>query len=431
MSRLTYPDYAHRCGWNAMLAPRMPRPALTQDLSVDYAVIGAGYTGLAAARRLHELDPQARIVVLEATTVGEGSSARNSGFTSAFVLPRSAAMATAEKARKQSRLFAEGFDWLSGIVRDHGISCDMRKVGAIRAAATEAGEASLRQVAEIALANGIPHTVLGRDGIRDRTGADYYRYGIFLHDNWLLQPAALIRGLADALPEAITLHETTPVREMRRDGAGWALLTAAGAVRSRTVVLANNGFIPKFGFLRSRMATIYTYAGVTEALTGNDIGHLGASEAWGLLPSHRLGTTLRRIGRDRLMVRSLYAMEKEVAPEIVSRELRNRFHRRWPGLSHVGLEYVWGGATALTMNGAPWWGQLAEGLYASGGCNGSGIAKGTMLGRRLAELIRGIGDPREVPSIMGEASWIAPEPLRSIGFRVVSALESRKAGLEA
>ena len=83
------------------------------------------------------------------------------------------------------------------------------------------------------------------------------------------------------------------------------------------------------------------------------------------------------------------------------------------------------------MNGSPWWGRISEGLYASGGCNGSGITKGTALGRRLAELIRGVGDPGEVPEIMGVANWIAPEPFRSIGFHIVSKLESRKAGLEA
>lgn len=431
MSKLTYPEYTDVCGWNAMLPLRISRAALASDLSVDYAVVGAGYTGLAAARRLHELDPQARIVVLEATTVGEGSSARNSGFTSAFVLPRTASMAMAQKARDQSRLFTEAFDWLTGIIRDSGIDCDMQKVGGIRAAATEAGEVSLRQVAEVAVANGIPHSILGRDDIRDRTGADYYRYGIFLHDNWLLQPAALIRGLADALPDAITLCESSPVRKLRRDGSGWVLVTDGGAVRAGTVVLANNGYIPKFGYLKSRMATIYTYAAITEAVTGDDIGHLGQSAAWGILPPHRLGTTLRRIGPDRLMVRSLYALESEVPRGKVVRLLEDRFHRRWPALKHVGLEYVWGGTTAFTMNGSPWWGRIAQGLYASGGCNGSGIAKGTMLGRRLAELIRGTGDGRDVVSIMGEANWIAPEPLRSIGFRVVSELESRKAGLEA
>ena len=183
--------------------------------------------------------------------------------------------------------------------------------------------------------------------------------------------------------------------------------------------------------MKSRMASIYTYAAVTEAVKEADIGQLGQAAAWGLLPSHRLGTTLRRIGRDRLMVRSLYALENEVPQATAQRQLRERFERRWPGLRHVDFEYLWGGTTALTMNGSPWWGQVDEGVYASGGCNGSGITKGTMLGRRLAELIRGVGDTTEVPAIMGEANRIAPEPFRSIGFRVISALESRKAGLEA
>lgn len=109
------------------------------------------------------------------------------------------------------------------------------------------------------------------------------------------------------------------------------------------------------------MATIFTYAAVTEAVKENDIGHLGQSPAWGLLPSHRLGTTLRRIGRDRLMVRSLYAHDQEIVQATAERQLRDRFHRRWPELRHVDFEFIWGGATAFTMNGAPWWGKLEEG----------------------------------------------------------------------
>lgn len=431
MSKLTYPIYSNVCGWNAMLPPRAVRPALAKDVTVDYAVVGAGYTGLAAARRLQELDPQARIAVLEAIDVGEGSSARNSGFTRSEVLPRNATMEGAAKAKRQTLLMRDSFEWLMDIIREHGIDCDIQQVGDIRAAATEAGEASLRNVIEVARANKIAHTVLGRADINDRIGSNYYRFGLYLEDTYLLQPAILIRGLADALPDSVDLYENTPVQRLKRDGKGWALQTPDGQVRARCVVLANNGFIRRFGYLKLRMATIYTYAAVTRALSGTDRAHLGQSEAWGLLPSHRLGTTLRRIGADRLMVRSLYAHESEIDQAEATAKLRDRFLRRWPALAHVDFEYVWGGTTAFTMNGAPWWGQLDEGLFASGGCNGSGIAKGTMLGRRLAELIRGVGDPAEVPSVMGTANLIAPEPFRSIGFRIVSTLENRKAGLEA
>ncbi|MFP7673470.1 NAD(P)/FAD-dependent oxidoreductase [Marivita sp. S0852] len=413
-----------------MLPPREARPGLAQDITVDHAVIGAGYTGLATARRLHELDPQAQIAVLEASAVGEGSSARNSGFTAAEVLPRTATPKSAAAARGQSAVMRDAFRWLTDIVSEHGIACDMQKTGAIRAAATAAGEASLRKVLEVARTNDIPHKILSRGDIQSRIGSDYYRFGLHLSDMYLLQPAALIRGLADALPEPVTLYENTAVRRLDRDGGGWIVHTADGVVRARNVVLANNSFIPRLGYLKLRMATIYTYAAVTRELTSAERPHLGHSPAWGLLPSHRLGTTLRRIGPNRLMVRSLYAHDRQIAQDDAVAQLLARFARRWPGLSHVDFDYVWAGATAFTLNGAPWWGQLDRGLYASGGCNGSGIAKGTLLGRHLAELMLGVGDPNRIPAVMGTASLMAPEPFRSIAFHVVSALERRKAGLE-
>jgi len=431
MAKQTFPTYSNTCGWNTMLPLRNTRPALAQDIIVDYAVIGAGFTGLAAARRLHELDDQASIAVFDATTVGEGSSARNSGFTGSEVLPRNATPEGAADAMQQTLLMREAFGWLTDTMDEHGIKCELQKVGSIRGAATEAGEASLRLVTEVARANDIKHSVLSRGDIHERIGSDYYRFGLYLSDTYLLQPAALIRGLADALPGAVALYEDTPVQRLSRDGKDWLLRCPGGLVRARNVVLANNGFIRKFGYLNLRMATIYTYASVTRALTPAEQPNLGQSPAWGLLPSHRLGTTLRRIGQDRLMVRSLYAHEAEVDQAEAQAKLHDRMARRWPGLAHVDFEFLWGGTTAFTMNGAPWWGKLADGLYASGGCNGSGIAKGTMLGRHLAELMRGVGDPGKIPKIMGTASLIAPEPFRSIGFNIVSALESRKAGLEA
>lgn len=431
MTKPSYPSCSDRCGWNALLPPRTPRPSLTSDIEADYVVIGAGYTGLAVARRLYELEPRSRIVVLEATTIGEGASARNSGFTSHDVLPRGATLSMAHKAKLQTRIFTEAFHWLKGILDANGIKCDMKKVGAIRAAATERGEASLRQMVEVAKVNKIPHAVLSRTDIEQRIGTSYYRYGIYLRDTWLLQPALLVRGLADSLPENVELHENTPVGNMTRDHRHWRIVADEAMVRCKKVVLATNAFIPQFGYLKSRMATIYTYAAITTELTSTDVPKLGAYEAWGLLPSHRLGTTLRRIGANRLMVRSLYAHDAEIDHDDAVRQLEERFRRRWPDLAHVGFDYVWGGTTAFTMNGSPWWGELEEGVYASGGCNGSGIVKGTMLGRHLAELMLGTGNPDKVLAAMGQASWIAPEPLRTLGFSIVSAIENRRAGLEA
>lgn len=429
MTNLTYPVYSTACGWNAMLPPRTPTPALQGNARARYAVIGSGYTGLAVARRLAELEPESEIMVLEATTVGEGSSARNSGFTGKDVLPRGVSLERAEEARRQTKYHAEGFDWLMDQIQDHGIVCDLQRVGSIRAAATELGERGIRATVEVVRKNDIEHEVLSTDELEHRIGTRYYRIGLFLKDTYLLQPAALIRGLADSLPSNVRLHENTPVLSMHHSGK-WQLRTRDGVVTADKVALTTNGFIKKFGYLKSRLVTIFTYAAVTEAMSASDAAMLGSDAAWGVLPAHRLGTTLRRIGSDRLMVRSLYGYEHETDTRDVEQALTERFNRRWPDLRHVKFEYVWGGTTALTMNGSPWWGRVDTDLYASGGCNGSGIAKGTLLGKRLAELMTGGSRHDDMIAALGTANWIAPEPFRTVGFHVVSTLEKRKAGLE-
>jgi glycine/D-amino acid oxidase-like deaminating enzyme len=195
--------------------------------------------------------------------------------------------------------------------------------------------------------------------------------------------------------------------------------------------MATNAAIRHFGRLRDRLVTIYTYAALSAPLNAVETAELGNMPVWGLLPCHRLGTTVRRVGPDRLMVRSMYAHERPVSAGRVRETLLSGFHRRYSALSHIGLDQVWGGTTALTLNGAPWWGQLDEGLYASAGCNGSGIVKGSVLGKRLAELATDHGPQDEVRNTWGMANWVAPEPFRSIGFNLIAARERRLAGLEA
>ncbi len=430
MSRHTFPAYADRCGFNALLPPRTPRARAEGDITADYAVVGAGFTGIAAARRLAQLQPQARILLLEATEIGEGSSGRNSGFASPKDLPAGPSAADRARANALNRFSEEGWTWLMEQIDTNKIDCGLERSGRLKAAATELGAGQTRALHEAVKAAGIAHEILDRAALEERIGTAYYHAGIYTEEGYLLDPAALIRGLADALPPNVALHENTPLLSMRRQGS-WHLETPAARISAPCVVMATNAATRHFGRLRDRLVTIYTYAALSAPLNQVEAAQLGSMPVWGLLPCHRLGTTVRRVGPDRLLVRSMYAHERPVPAQRVQETLLSCFHRRYPGLAHIGLEKVWGGTTALTLNGAPWWGQLEQGLYASAGCNGSGIVKGSVLGKRLAELIAGHGSQDEVRSNWGMANWVAPEPIRSIGFHFIAARERRLAGLEA
>lgn len=413
-----------------MLPRQRVRPAAGGEIAAKYAVVGAGFTGLAVARRLLELDPAADIVVLEATTVGEGSSARNSGFISPCDIPAGVGAGKVEHNEARNRFTTEGFAWLVELIDRHAIACDLHKSGRIKGAATPRGARAVRGLHDIVRTLDLPHELLNRDQLETRIGTPYYECGLFTPEGYLVQPAALIRGLADALPVNIQLFEHSPVRELERSGK-WHLRTDSARITADVVIMAANASIKHFGYLRDRLVTIYTYAAITRPVPAADIGQLGTMATWGLLPAHRLGTTLRRVGADRLMVRSLYSYERGVSSDEARQALLVRFRRRYPELAHVDLEHVWGGTTALTMNGAPFWGRIDDGLFTSAGCNGSGVVKGTVLGKRLAEEIVGHGVGALTLRTFGTASWIAPEPLRSIGFHIVAAVERRKAGLES
>lgn len=431
MKNRAFPIYTQPCGWNALLPSREVHPPATGQLTVQYAVVGAGFTGMAAARRLCKLNPNADVVMIEATTIGEGSSARNSGFLTREEYPSSNSTKSIEQNKALNSFNREAFDDLKQIIEDHQIACDFHISGRIRAAATLEGAETLRKFQQALEATGHPTQTLDESALHRLIGTSYYKFGIHTATGHLVQPAALIRGMLSALPQQVQVHENSPVLDLERRGKQWLLKTNSAQIAADHVIMATNSSVKFFGYLRDKVVTIYTYAGITERLKPSEIANLGSLETWGVLPAHRLGTTVRRVGADRLLVRSLYAYENSISETLVHDALHRRFHNRYPELSHIRLEHVWGGVTALTLNGSPYVGCLEPGLYASAGCNGSGIVKGTALGSYMAELAHSNKPDPQVLKAYGSANKILPDPFRSLGFKVISAWESRKAGLES
>lgn len=442
---MTHPRYREPCGWQALLIQRCPEPALTDETEYDVAVVGAGYTGLAAARTWAAANPEQRVAVLDASIVGEGSPGRNSGFLLEIALADDADAAAVERLRRCNALIGETMDALRSLVREHDIQCQLERTGTYRGAATERGVRYLERYRAFLDAAGLQYERLDRNALARRLGTDYYRYGLYSPDCSLAQPAALIRGLADSLPMNVRLYEETPALSVDREGDAWRVECPKGSVKAPVVLLANNAFARELlpgqrrssARLRSRLTVMYTYAGLTESLDPAQLESLGSDPNWGLLPAHRLGTTLRRTVDGRLMVRSYYGYEREESNDQVAARLVQCLHRRFPGLTlnpRQPFQHVWGGATGFTYNGAPVWGEAAPGVWVSAGCNGGGVVKGTLFGTLLARRAMGqtaaSASGPDVAELFGAASWMPPEPLRRLGFSLVSTLERRSAGLE-
>ncbi|MCX2524741.1 NAD(P)/FAD-dependent oxidoreductase [Larsenimonas rhizosphaerae] len=424
-----FPLHQRPSGWQSQLPERTPHPPLKGSHRAEVVIIGAGYTGVACARAWQALRPDARVVMLDAEAVGDGSPGRNSGFMLEIALANDVNDSALAGMRRMNDLSRQAMDSLRQAVADHGIECGLARTGTYRAARGPKGLASIEAYRRFLTASGLAFESLEQGALTERLGTTYYAKGLYSPDCWLVQPAALIRGLVDALPAGITCFEHTPARTVERDGGHWRVQTPEGELTSPHVVLANNAFSRALGADGSRLATIYTYAALTPPLADALRDQTGGHE-WGLLPAHRLGCTLRTTADHRMMIRSFYSLEREQDNARIAAQLHARLTARFPALGDTPFDTVWGGTTGLTYNGAPLWGAIAPGLHVSAGCNGGGIVKGTLLGEALAH--QALDVPcADIHGLFGTPSWMPPAPLRRLGFEAISLKERYKGRHEA
>ncbi|MGE3873512.1 MAG: NAD(P)/FAD-dependent oxidoreductase [Parvibaculaceae bacterium] len=430
-------------GWNAVLPPARPSPSLAGSIAADWLVIGAGFAGLSAARRLTQLFPSDSIVVIEATGVAQGSAGRNSGFM--IDLPHNLSVEgyagdSPAGDRKQTEMNRAAIAFAAEAAQEYGFSPDVFDIcGKINAAATEKGLIKNREFARHLRAMGEPHEILDARAMAERCGTPYYKSGVFSPGTAMLQPAAYIRGLAHGLRNRIDLHENTPAVRFTRHAGDWVVETPAGKVTAHRVILAVNGHAESFGFFERRLMHVFAYASMSRALTANEIAQLGGAARWGVLPSDPMGTTVRRIsgqGGDRIVVRNHYTYD----PSMVVSETRIQnagirhdriFADRFPMLPEVTMEYRWAGRLCLSWNGVPAFGELEPGLFSACCCNGLGLARGTFLGIMAAELAAGRAPPLLADILkMDRPSLLPPEPLTWLGVNATLRWGEWRAGAE-
>lgn len=424
------PVHTGPAGWNSILPPAAPRATLTGEQTCDIAIIGAGFAGLSAARRLMQIDPRLSVVVVDAGRVAESSAGRNSGFM--IDLPHeltSSDYAGAGEAhdRTLTRLNRHAIDFAEAACADFDIAKGtFQRSGKINGAASAVGEAANLSYANHLRALGEPHEMLDAKAMRAVTGSSYYSGGLFTPGTAMLQPAAYIRGLARGIEtQGVQIFESSPVAGFESTGNGWLLVTPTGRLRAARVILANNGHLESFGFKTGRLMHILLNACMTQEIGADDLRKLGGQETWGLTPSDPMGCTVRRIstaqGGNRIVIRQGGYYRPQMATSAadlarVTARMRAKFDARFPGLRHVPFEYAWSGHLCLSKNAVSVMRELEPGLYSACVQNGLGTTRGTLTGCGAAELA--LGQTSEITRFFtaeAEPSRLPPHPFDTIG----------------
>lgn len=438
------PVFNGPAGWSVILPPVAPRARLEGQVGCDIAIIGGGFAGLSAARRLKQIEPGLDIVILDAARISEGGTGRNSGFM--IDLPHELtsgdyAGAGDSHDRQLTKLNRKAIEFADQAVQDYAIPEGyFQRTGKINAAASKPGiEGNIHYAAHLSELNE-PHEMLDAQAMREITGTSYYQGGLYTPGTAMLQPAGYVQGLAAGLErDGVRIYENSPV--LRIESAnGWSLTTERGELRAPKVIMANNGHLESFGFKRGRLMHVMLNACMTEELPPDAIRALGGRECWGVTPADPMGTTVRRIGHaqggNRIVIRQggYYRPDMQTSASDLARTvraMRKKFDERFPMLKGVRFEYSWSGHLCLSRNNVSVMRQLEPGLYAACVQNGLGTARGTLTGIGAAELALGrTSDITDFFTAEAEPVRLPPHPFDTIGANAYMRWKEWQARLE-
>lgn len=431
-------------GWEAISRRLFPVRSLEGKATADWLIIGAGFAGLSAARRLIELRPGDRIVVLEASEVGKGPAGRNSGFmidvphnlssseyssggvdaTRLEMAQNRAAIAFAKSAADEYGMSRETFD----------------PAGKINAAATARGLKLNASFGQSLKGAGEEHNFLDAAEMREITGSHYYRGGLYTPGAVLIQPADYVRDFAAGLARRIDLFERSPVTALKHESGTWTAVTPGGTVTAPKVILGVNGHVEDFGHFGGRLMHIFAYASMTAPFSAEGFGRKASGQdRWALLPADAMGATVRKVtsgGQSRIVIRTRYTYDTSVALSMrrlmkMAQEHRRSLDARFPDLVGLPFEHSWAGRLCLSRNHVPAFGEIEEGLYSACCENGLGTVKSTLAGMMAAELATGTGS-RELDQYMDhpQPSRLPPQPFAWLGINSVIRLQELRAGRE-
>lgn len=381
--------------WTATAHTAPDRAALTGPKTADCVIIGAGFTGLSAALHLAEVGKS--VVVLEAHTPGWGASGRNGGQVNPGLKHNPDTIEARfgpQMGQRMNTLSGGSADLVFDLIARHGILCDAKRRGWIRAAHTKKALADLLVTSGQWRRRGAIVEGLGAYDIARMLGTDGYIGGVIDRRGGNLHPLNYALGLAQAAEKlGAQIHGKSRVIDIVTHGNDVVVKTQHGQVKARKVLVCTNAYTGDLGQPLGRTVIPVTSVQVATEPLSDDIAHSILRDGQSVSDTRRLLLYFRKDAEGRFIIGGRGAV-KDKSVRARQADLRAAAERLYPQLQGVAWKHAWGGSVALTRDHTPGLHLLAPGIMAGLGYNGRGVGMATAMGKVLADWGAGRAESR-------------------------------------
>lgn len=394
--------------WQASAPPFTGGAVGPVEGEFDIAVVGAGLTGLSAARALAKSG--VKVAVLDAGKVIGAASGRNGGQCNAGTAHDFGALSASlglDKARALYHAHCDAVDTVERIAREEAIDCAFARCGRAKLAAKPKHFDNLAAAYELLSREVDPNvSLIPPERIGEETGSAEFHGALVQSTSAQLHVGRFGRGMANAAVRAgAIIWESAAVDGLSPGGRAWQVQTGRGSLRARQVLVATGGAAPQapFGWFRRRIVSVGSFAISTEPLP--------APLARELLPTRRNYVTSRIVGNyfrltddDRLIFggRARFALSDPASDRKAADVLEATMRRMFPALAGIAVQHRWGGTVDLTADRLPRAGEH-DGLFYAMGYSGHGVQMATHMGECMAKVMG--GDAAANP--LADLSWPA------------------------
>ena len=414
----------NKCSWINDLSPRTNFKTLSLNKESEWLIIGAGYTGLSAARKLGQLYPNQKIILVDAQLAGEGASSRNSGYLVDTTLNDGfTSDKELENYKKKADIYELGIEAVKNFIKEYQVNCDWNECGKYFASSKETDKKILIKFSETLSKLGFQHNLLSNSELTKKLGTSFYNVALHTKGGILLHPGKLARAMIDTLPNNVELFENSPLLIWEKKKDFIICNFKNGNIKTKKIIFATNGFLRSLGVKSNNNFPITLTASMTRPLTDKEFDSIGSPKEWGILPVRPMGATVRMTKDRRILIRNTAEVH---SPFVMSQKdldkrsfkQRSGIKKRFPQLSDNIIQSSWSGVVSRTRNGSQIFEKLNKNIFVAGCYNGSGIGVGTLFGEQIAiKASNEYSKEIEIIEAKNKPTWLPPQPFLNIGIR--------------